>query len=106
MLNEEEAEECHIEREESGVGGAAQRYSICLACTRGGGAFQILHGRKKAERRRCVRACVLGYAAWTVVTPGEENVARVRAACSCACFDSLRCRAHSNAAMHMIKKGN
>lgn len=45
---------------------------------------------------------MLEYVAWTVVSPGE-NMAQVGAACSCACFDSLRCRAYS---MHMIKKGN
>lgn len=50
--------------------------------------------------------CMLGYAPWTVVTPGEEDVAQVGAACSCACFDSLSCRAYSNATMYIIKKGN
>lgn len=49
---------------------------------------------------------MLGYAPWTVVTPGEEDVAQVGAACSCACFDSLSCRAYSNATMYIIKKGN
>lgn len=36
---------------------------------------------------------MLGYAPWTVVTPGEENVAQVATACSLACFDSLNRRA-------------
>lgn len=55
---------------------------------------------QKENRKEDV--CTLGYAPWTVVTLGEENVAQVET----ACFDSLNCRAYTNVTMHLIKKGN